>query len=131
MTRSSKTLWFRCGVFTMLPYVFVRDGPGRAVRKTKLDRPLARRPDGIFVEQGEIGPELIEPRAFGFQGYVNFCRVASVFSLWSCELYLGQAGCMVGSFSDCERRFLHDHSTDECRNWDQSFRTQSRHQQTE
>jgi bifunctional non-homologous end joining protein LigD len=39
-----------------------------SMRKTNLDRPLARRPDGIFVEQGEIEPELIEPRAFGFQG---------------------------------------------------------------
>jgi bifunctional non-homologous end joining protein LigD len=33
------------------------------MRKTNLDRLLARRPDGIFVnsfEQGEIGPELLQ-----------------------------------------------------------------------
>jgi bifunctional non-homologous end joining protein LigD len=39
----------------------LRDLP-LSLRKTNLDRLLARRPDGIFVapfEQGEIGPELL------------------------------------------------------------------------
>jgi len=42
-------------------------------------------------------------------------RAASVGPLWSRELHLGQARRMVGLFSDCERRFLHDDSTAERR----------------
>jgi ATP-dependent DNA ligase len=41
-----------------------------SMRKTNLDRPLARRQDGTFGSRYimELKPELIEPRAFGFQG---------------------------------------------------------------
>jgi hypothetical protein len=45
------------------------------LRKTKLDRLLARRPDGIFVapfEQGEIGPELFRAACrMGLEGLVS------------------------------------------------------------
>jgi len=44
-------------------------------RKTKLERLLARRPDGIFLEdfeQGEIGPELFRQACeFGLEGLVS------------------------------------------------------------
>ena len=46
-----------------------------SMRRTNLDRLLARRPDGIFVapfEQGEIGPELFEAACrMGLEGLVS------------------------------------------------------------
>lgn len=46
-----------------------------SLRKTNLDRLLARRPDGIFVapfEQGEIGPDLFRKACeFGLEGLVS------------------------------------------------------------
>jgi bifunctional non-homologous end joining protein LigD len=46
-----------------------------SMRKTNLDRLLARRPDGIFVapfEQGEIGPELFRAACrMGLEGLVS------------------------------------------------------------
>ncbi|WP_307720415.1 ATP-dependent DNA ligase [Bradyrhizobium brasilense] len=46
-----------------------------SMRKTNLQRLLARRPEGIFVsdyEQGEIGPDLFRKACeFGFEGLVS------------------------------------------------------------
>jgi bifunctional non-homologous end joining protein LigD len=46
-----------------------------SMRKTNLDRMLARRPEGIFVsdfEQGEIGPDLFRKACeFGLEGLVS------------------------------------------------------------
>ena len=46
-----------------------------SMRKTNLDRLLARRPDGIFVapfEQGEIGPDLFRAACrMGLEGLVS------------------------------------------------------------
>jgi bifunctional non-homologous end joining protein LigD len=48
-----------------------------SMRKTNLQRLLARRPDGIFLsefEQGEIGPALFRKVCeFGFEGLVSKC----------------------------------------------------------
>ena len=48
------------------------------MRKTNLDRLLARRPDDIFValfEQGEIGPDLFRAACdMGLEGLVSKCR---------------------------------------------------------
>ena len=43
-----------------------------SMRKTNLARLLARRPDGIFVEQGEIGPDLFRACCnMGLEGLVS------------------------------------------------------------
>jgi len=57
----------------------LRDQP-LSMRKTNLDRLLARRPDGIFVapfEQGEIGPDLFRAaRNMGLEGMVSKRAIA-------------------------------------------------------
>jgi ATP-dependent DNA ligase len=53
----------------------LQDLPPLSMRKTNLQRLLARRPDGIFLsdfEQGEIGPDLFRAAyRMGLQGMVS------------------------------------------------------------
>jgi bifunctional non-homologous end joining protein LigD len=68
----------------------LRDLP-LSLRKTNLQRLLARRPDGIFIsqfEQGEIGPDLFwKACEFGLEGLVGAAMPfpkAGEFTHWFC-----------------------------------------------